>query len=74
MLFSVRTKGLLCGAIAGATYGMNPLFALPMYTAGMTPDMVLLYRYSLGALIFAFYMYLRHESFSLTKKELLTVI
>ena len=44
---NVRTKGLVCGAVAAATYGMNPLFTLPLYHAGMTPDSVLFYRLSL---------------------------
>ena len=43
---NVRTKGLVCGAVAAATYGMNPLFTLPLYHAGMTPDSVLFYRYA----------------------------
>ena len=35
----------MLGAIAAATYGMNPLFALPLYKAGMDPDSVLFFRY-----------------------------
>ena len=30
-----KTKGFIYGAIAAASYGMNPLFALPLYAAGM---------------------------------------
>lgn len=36
-----KAKGYLLGAIAAATYGMNPLFALPLYETGMDPDSVL---------------------------------
>lgn len=36
-----KAKGYVLGAIAAATYGMNPLFALPLYKAGMNPDSVL---------------------------------
>ena len=35
-----KVKGYLLGAIAAASYGMNPLFALPLYKAGMNPDSV----------------------------------
>lgn len=38
-------KGYLLGAIAAASYGMNPLFTLPLYADGMTADAVLFYRY-----------------------------
>ena len=30
-------KGYTLGAIAAATYGMNPLFALPLYADGIEP-------------------------------------
>ena len=33
-----KTKGFLLGAIAAASYGMNPLFTLPLYSAGMSVD------------------------------------
>ena len=39
-----KTKGVIYGAIAAASYGMNPLFALPLYAAGMNVDTVLFYR------------------------------
>lgn len=31
-----KTKGFIYGAIAAASYGMNPLFTLPLYAAGMS--------------------------------------
>ncbi len=53
-----KAKGYLVGAIAAATYGMNPLFALPCYEAGMGADSVLFFRYLfaiplLGAMLLA---------------------
>ncbi len=40
-----KAKGYLLAVIAAATYGMNPLFALPLYADGMNPDSVLFFRY-----------------------------
>ena len=40
-----RTKGYILAAISAATYGMNPLFALPLYADGMAVDSVLFFRY-----------------------------
>ena len=40
-----KAKGYLLAVIAAATYGMNPLFALPLYADGMDPDSVLFFRY-----------------------------
>ena len=38
---NAKAKGYLLGTVAAATYGMNPLFALPLYKAGMDPESVL---------------------------------
>ena len=46
-----KTKGFIYGAIAAASYGMNPLFALPLYAVGMSVDTVLFYRYALAAIV-----------------------
>ena len=42
---NAKAKGYILGSIAAASYGMNPLFALPLYKAGMNPDSVLFFRY-----------------------------
>lgn len=36
-----KFKGYTLGVIAAATYGMNPLFTLPLYKEGMDPNSVL---------------------------------
>ncbi|MCD8385550.1 MAG: DMT family transporter [Bacteroidales bacterium] len=41
-----KTKGFILGAIAAATYGTNPLFAIPLYADGMDVSSVLFLRYS----------------------------
>ena len=38
---SEKMRGYLLGAIAAASYGLNPLFALPLYEAGVGVDSVL---------------------------------
>ena len=43
-----KVKGYILGGIAAAAYGMNPLFALPLYREGMDPDSVLFFRYLLA--------------------------
>lgn len=48
-----KTKGYILGAIAAATYGMNPLFALPLYKDGMNPESVLFFRYLMALPILA---------------------
>lgn len=64
----------MLGAIAAATYGMNPLFALPLYKAGMDPDSVLFFRYLFAIPILGIMIKARGRSFSLKRKEVLPLI
>ena len=43
---NVKAKGYILGAIAAASYGMNPLFTLPLYKEGMDPDSVFIFQVS----------------------------
>lgn len=69
-----KTKGYILGAIAAATYGMNPLFALPLYKDGMNPESVLFFRYLMALPILAAMIHARGRSFRINRKETLTLI
>lgn len=71
---NARTKGFLCGAVAAATYGMNPLFTLPLYHAGLSPDSVLFYRYAFALPILAAMIVLRGRNFALRRCEVLPLV
>ena len=47
-----QAKGILNGAIAAASYGTNPLFALPLYSKGIGVNSVLFYRYFIALIIY----------------------
>ena len=68
---NTKVKGYLLGAIAAATYGMNPLFALPLYRAGMDPDSVLFFRYLTALPVLAVMIKARGRSFKLRRREVL---
>ncbi len=57
------------GSVAAASYGLNPLFTLPLYDAGMQADSVLFYRYGFAILMLAALMRFRHISFALRREE-----
>ena len=65
-----KTKGFIYGAIAAASYGMNPLFALPLYAVGMSVDTVLFYRYALAAIVLGILMKLQGQPFALRKADI----
>lgn len=65
--------GYLYGAASSASYGVNAL-AVILYTAGMTSNSVLFYRYTLATLMVGALMLFRGVDFRLTRKELLWAI
>ena len=74
MSMNTKTKGYILGTIAAATYGMNPLFALPLYKAGMNPESVLFFRYMLAIPILAVMIKARGRSFKINRRETMTLI
>lgn len=69
-----KVKGYILGTIAAATYGMNPLFALPLYKEGMDPDSVLFFRYLFALPILAVMIKARGRNFRLKRNELLPLV
>lgn len=61
-MISDKAKGYIVGSIAAASYGTNPLFALPLYSEGMTPDSVLLFRYLLAIPVMGLMLLFRRGS------------
>ena len=68
---NTKVKGYVLGAIAAATYGMNPLFALPLYKAGMDPDSVLFFRYLFAIPLLGVMIKARGRNFRLKRREVL---
>ena len=66
---SEKTKGYLLAIVAAATYGMNPLFALPLYQSGMNPDSVLFFRYLFAIPLVAAMIKGRGRNFTLRREE-----
>lgn len=67
---NAKAKGYVLGAIAAATYGMNPLFALPLYKAGMNPDSVLFFRYLFAIPVLGIMIKARGRNFKLKPNEI----
>ena len=71
---NAKIKGYTLGAIAAATYGMNPLFALPLYSDGMDADSVLFFRYLFAIPILGIMIKARGRSFRLNRREILPLV
>lgn len=71
---NAKAKGYILGSIAAASYGMNPLFALPLCKAGMDPDSVLFFRYLFAIPLLGIMIKARGRSFKIQRKETFPLI
>ncbi|TFU94110.1 DMT family transporter [Barnesiella sp. WM24] len=65
-----KIKGYALGFIAAATYGLNPLFALPLMDDGMDTSSILFFRYLLALPVMAAMIVVRGKSFKVSRRQL----
>lgn len=70
---NTKIKGYALAALAAAAYGTNPAFAVPLYSDGMNPVSVLLFRYGLCLPILAIMAFVRKKSLKLHRHEIMPV-
>lgn len=70
---SQKIKGYLLAALAAATYGTNPVFAIPLYDDGMNANSVLLFRYLLSLPMLALMARMRGRSLKMPRKAIVPV-
>ena len=69
-----RIIGTINGVIAAASYGTNPLFALPLYSRGMGVNSVLFFRYSIAVILYGVWLVcFKRISLNLAKNEIIPV-
>ena len=61
--------GYPAGIITGVTYGLNPLFALPLMKEGASTESILFVRYIISVLLLGAFLFLSKQSFRINKKE-----
>ena len=67
---SGRVWGYLAGIITGVTYGMNPLFAMPVLGAGVSVETVLFVRYAVAVLVLGMVILSTNKSFAVSRVQL----
>ena len=65
-----KVKGFTMGSIAAASYGLNPLFALPLYAAGYSVDNVLFYRYAFAIVMLGVMIKVRGLTMKVNPRDL----
>lgn len=58
--------GYPAGIITGITYGLNPLFAVPLMKNGAAIESILFFRYSFAVLMLGAFLMLRKQSFGIS--------
>lgn len=61
--------GYPAGIITGITYGLNPLFAVPLMRNGAAIESILFFRYFFAVLILGMFLLFRKQSFSVSWKQ-----
>lgn len=61
--------GYPAGIITGITYGLNPLFAVPLMKGGASTGSILFFRYLTAVLILGGFLLLRKQNFKITLKQ-----
>ena len=61
--------GYPAGIITGITYGLNPLFGMPLIKNGAAIESILFFRYGIAVLILGVLLLMDKQSFKVTRKQ-----
>ena len=61
--------GYPAGIITGITYGLNPLFGMPLMNNGAAIESILFFRYAFAVVILGVFLWLTKQSFRITAKQ-----
>lgn len=61
--------GYPAGIITGITYGLNPLFGMPLMSKGVSIESILFFRYGIAVALLGLFLILQKQSFRLSWKQ-----
>ena len=64
-----KSWGYLAGIVSGITYGMNPLFGVPVINKGLDVNSLLFYRYGVATLLMFAYMLFARKPIRISWKQ-----
>lgn len=70
----MRTKGIINAIISSASFGLIPLYAIPLMSKGMTSDSILVYRFIIGAILILALILAKGISLRITWGDALRII
>lgn len=69
-----QTKGIINGIVSGISFGLIPLFSIPVIAAGMGNVSILVYRFLFGSMAMFAMLLLRKTNMRITLSELLRIV
>ena len=71
---SNQIAGYAAGIITGVTYGLNPLFAVPLMKDGVNVESILFFRYFLAVMLLGLWLVIRRQNFRVSGKQAIRLI
>ena len=71
---NAKVKGFLYGVATSVTFGLIPLFTLPLMREGLASDSILFYRFVTATAALGLMMLLKKESFRVAWRDLLVIV
>lgn len=69
-----KLAGFLWGLLSGASFGLIPLFTLPLFASGFAADTILFYRFTTAAAIIGLILLVRRDSFRITSTQFIRLV
>lgn len=70
----MKLKGYLLAIVSAVTYGLIPLFIIPIKTMGFPMDTTLFYRFFISSAFVSVYLFIKKESFRVQRHELFIMV
>ena len=67
-------KGVFFGVVTSATFGLIPLFSIPLLDSGLSIDSILFYRFLIASIVLGLMMALKKESFKIANADILPLV
>ena len=71
---NARVRGFLYGVATSVTFGLIPLFTLPLMRVGLASDSILFYRFLVATAALGLMMFMKKESFKVCWRDLLVIV
>jgi drug/metabolite transporter (DMT)-like permease len=70
----ILIRGIIYAIISSITFGLLPLFSIPVKAQGMSSEALMFYRFLFSMIIYGAYLYFRKANFRISRKNIRDII